>query len=187
MAGLPVGGTHRAEETVIMRSATPLEHLLSQSLRNLFSAETHRLRGVRRAAPRIASQPLRELFISQAELGELHLARLDLVAHRHRFPLTESGAHGMAGIIAAFDDPDPDSPSSPAVDLHHGGNLLKAGAYLRAAYRATLLLTERPGWTHAAASLRANLEEEEEYHVHLATMIRSMSSVRPSPSTVAMR
>ncbi|MBL9158118.1 MAG: DUF892 family protein [Verrucomicrobiales bacterium] len=169
-----------------MSPPTPLEQLLSQCLRNLFSPETHRLRGLRRIASRVTDERLREAMLSLAALGELHLARLDLIAHRHRIKLTERGAHGMAGILEGIDEADPLFPSPRIADLYYAGLVGRCGAYLRSVYRSALSLSVRPGWAHAAASLEANLSEENETAGHLAAFSNPLPTTRTGQRFLAL-
>lgn len=173
-------------DSCIMSPPTPLEQLLSQCLRNLFSAETHRLRGLRRIASRVTDEGLREAILSLAALGELHLARLDLIAHRHRIKLTERGAHGMAGILEGIDEADPLFPSPRIADLYYAGIVGRCGAYLRSVYRSALSLSARPGWAHAAASLEANLSEEDESAGHLAAFSNPLPTTRTGQRSLAL-
>lgn len=170
-----------------MSPPTPLDRLLSQCLRTLFSAETHRLRGLRRLASRVTNEGLREAVLSLAAADELHLARLDLIAHRHRIPLTERGAHGMAGIIAVIDEADLQFPTPGIADLYYTGIVNHSGAYLRSLYRSALSLSARPGWTHAGASLEANLIEEFEAAEQIAALRDTLSSRHPGKRSFAMR
>lgn len=143
-----------AEET------NPLEELLVDELKDLYSAEKQLVQALPRMAKAVSSPELRRAFERHLEETKRQVQRLDQVAEDLDVRLTGKKCKGMEGLIAEGKELMEEDLDDNALDAGIIGAAQKIEHYEIAGYGTARTHAEMLGYTKAARLLQQTLDEE---------------------------
>ena len=160
-----------AEET------NPLEELLVDELKDIYSAENQIVKALPKMAKAASSPELKRAFERHLEETRRQVERLDQIGQALEVKLTGKKCRGMEGLIEEgkeimeeFDDED-------AIDAGLIGAAQKVEHYEIAAYGTARTHAEVLGFTKAARLLQQTLDEEEATDKKLTQLAESIVNV----------
>jgi len=160
-----------AEET------NPLEELLVDELKDIYSAENQIVKALPKMAKAASSAELKRAFERHLEETRRQIERLDQIGQALEVKLTGKKCKGMEGLIEEgkeimeeFDDED-------AIDAGLIGAAQKVEHYEIAAYGTARTHAEVLGFTKAARLLQQTLDEEEATDKKLTQLAESLINV----------
>ena len=138
----------------------PLEDLLVDELKDLYSAEKQMVRSLPRMAKAAGSQDLRRAFERHLEETRRHVERLDQISDELGRKLTGKKCVGMEGLIEEGKELLEEDLEQDALDAGLIGAAQKAEHYEIAAYGTARTHAETLGYSKVARLLQQTLNEE---------------------------
>ena len=138
----------------------PLETLLVDELKDLYSAEKQMVRSLPRMAKAAGSQELRRAFERHLEETRRHVERLDQISDELGRSLTGKKCVGMEGLIEEGKELLEEDLEQDALDAGLIGAAQKAEHYEIAAYGTARTHAETLGYSKIARLLQQTLNEE---------------------------
>ena len=160
-----------AEET------NPLEELLIDELKDLYSAEKQIVQSLPRMAKAASSPELRRAFERHLEETKKQVQRLDQIGEDLDVRLTGKKCKGMEGLIAEGRELMQEGFDENALDAGLIGAAQKVEHYEIAAYGTARTHAEMLGYTKAARLLQQTLEEEGATDKKLTALAESVINV----------
>ena len=143
-----------AEET------NPLEELLIDELKDLYSAENQIIKALPKMAKAANSPDLRRAFERHLEETRNHVERLDQIGEELETKMTGKKCHGMEGLIEEGKEIMSEDLEETALDAGLIGAAQKVEHYEIAAYGTARAHAEMLGFTKVARLLQQTLNEE---------------------------
>ena len=143
-----------AEET------NPLEELLIDELKDLYSAESQIIKALPKMAKAANSPDLRRAFERHLEETRNHVERLDQIGEELEAKMTGKKCHGMEGLIEEGKEIMSEDLEENALDAGLIGAAQKVEHYEIAAYGTARAHAEMLGYTKVARLLQETLNEE---------------------------
>ena len=143
-----------AEET------NPLEELLIDELKDLYSAENQIIKALPKMAKAANSPDLRRAFERHLEETRNHVERLDQIGEELETKMTGKKCHGMEGLIEEGKEIMSEDLEEPALDAGLIGAAQKVEHYEIAGYGTARAHAEMLGFTKVARLLQQTLNEE---------------------------
>ena len=143
-----------AEET------NPLEELLVDELKDLYSAENQIIKALPKMAKAANSPDLRRAFERHLEETRTHVERLDQIGEQLETKMTGKKCHGMEGLIEEGKEIMSEDLEDNALDAGLIGAAQKVEHYEIAAYGTVRAHAELLGYTKIARLLQQTLNEE---------------------------
>jgi ferritin-like metal-binding protein YciE len=143
-----------AEET------NPLEELLIDELKDLYSAENQIIKALPKMAKAANSPDLRRAFERHLEETRNHVERLDQIGEQLETKMTGKKCHGMEGLIEEGKEIMSADLDDNALDAGLIGAAQKVEHYEIAAYGTARAHAELLGYTKIARLLQQTLNEE---------------------------
>ena len=143
-----------AEET------NPLEELLIDELKDLYSAESQIIKALPKMAKAANSPDLRRAFERHLEETRNHVERLDQIGEELEAKMTGKKCHGMEGLIEEGKEIMSEDLEENALDAGLIGAAQKVEHYEIAAYGTARAHAEMLGYTKVARLLQQTLNEE---------------------------
>ena len=138
----------------------PLEDLLVDELKDLYSAEKQMVRALPRMAKAAGSQDLRRAFERHLEETRRHVERLDQIADELECRLTGKKCVGMEGLISEGKELIEEDLEQDALDAGLIGAAQKIEHYEIAGYGTARTHAETLGYSKIARLLQQTLNEE---------------------------
>jgi ferritin-like metal-binding protein YciE len=160
-----------AEET------NPLEELLVDELKDLYSAENQIVKALPRMAKAAGSPELRRAFERHLEETRRQVERLDQVAGELEVKLTGKKCKGMAGLIEEGKELIEEDLEQDALDAGLIGAAQKVEHYEIAAYGTARTHAEMLGYNKIARLLQQTLNEEGATDKKLTALAESIINV----------
>src|SRR4026209_2117447 len=143
-----------AEET------NPLEELLIDELKDLYSAENQIIKALPKMAKAANSPDLRRAFERHLEETRNHVERLDQIGEELEAKMTGKKCHGMEGLIEEGKEIMSEDLEENALDAGLIGAAQKVEHYEIAAYGTARAHAEMLGYTKVARLLEQTLTEK---------------------------
>ena len=143
-----------AEET------NPLEELLIDELKDLYSAESQIIKALPKMAKAANSPDLRRAFERHLEETRNHVERLDQIGEELEAKMTGKKCHGMEGLIEEGKEIMSEDLEENALDAGLIGAAQKVEHYEIAGYGTARAHAEMLGFTKVARLLQQTLNEE---------------------------
>jgi ferritin-like metal-binding protein YciE len=143
-----------AEET------NPLEELLIDELKDLYSAENQIIKALPKMAKAANSPDLRRAFERHLEETRNHVERLDQIGEELETKMTGKKCHGMEGLIEEGKEIMSEDLEETALDAGLIGAAQKVEHYEIAGYGTARAHAEMLGFTKVARLLQQTLNEE---------------------------
>ena len=143
-----------AEET------NPLEELLIDELKDLYSAESQIIKALPKMAKAANSPDLRRAFERHLEETRNHVERLDQIGEELEAKMTGKKCHGMEGLLEEGKEIMSEDLEENALDAGLIGAAQKVEHYEIAAYGTARAHAEMLGYTKVARLLQQTLNEE---------------------------
>ena len=160
-----------AEET------NPLEELLIDELKDLYSAENQIIKALPKMAKATSSPELRRAFERHLEETRNHVERLDQIGEELESKMTGKKCHGMEGLIEEGKEIMSEDLEDNALDAGLIGAAQKVEHYEIAAYGTARAHAERLGYTKIARLLQQTLNEEAATDKKLTQLAESIINV----------
>jgi ferritin-like metal-binding protein YciE len=160
-----------AEET------NPLEELLIDELKDLYSAEKQLVSALPRMAKAASSPELRRAFERHTEETKRQVQRLEQIGSDLDFRLTGKKCKGMEGLIAEGKELMEEDFDENALDAGLIGAAQKVEHYEIAGYGTARTHAEMLGYTKAARLLQQTLDEEGATDKKLTALAESIINV----------
>lgn len=160
-----------AEET------NPLEELLVDELKDLYSAEKQLVQALPRMAKGASSPELRRAFERHLEETKRQVQRLEQIAGDLDFRVTGKKCKGMEGLIAEGKELMEEDFDDNALDAGLIGAAQKVEHYEIAAYGTARTHAQMLGFTKAAKLLQQTLDEEGATDKKLTALAESIINV----------
>ena len=138
----------------------PLEDLLIDELKDLYSAEKQMVRSLPRMAKAAGSPELRRAFERHLEETRRHVERLEQISDELERPLTGKKCVGMEGVIEEGKELIEEDLDQDALDAGLIGAAQKAEHYEIAAYGTARTHADMLGYSKIARLLQQTLNEE---------------------------
>ncbi len=156
---------------------TSLEDLLTDELKDLYSAENQMIRSLPKMAKAASSDELRTAFETHLEQTRGHVDRLEQIAEDLHIKPKGKRCVGMEGLIEESKEMlTPDSESSVA-DAGLICEAQKIEHYEIAAYGTARAHAEQLGYTKVAEILQQTLNEEKETDARLTDIAENKTNV----------
>ena len=143
-----------AEET------NPLNELLQEELRDLYSAETQIVKALPKMAKAASSPELRRAFERHLEETKRQVERLDQIGEELEVKMTGKKCKGMEGLLAEGRELMEEDLEDDALDAGLIGAAQKVEHYEIAAYGTARTHAEMLGYRRIAKLLQQTLNEE---------------------------
>jgi ferritin-like metal-binding protein YciE len=160
-----------AEET------NPLEELLIDELKDLYSAENQIIKALPKMAKAASSPDLRRAFERHLEETRKQVERLDQIGEQFETRLTGKKCHGMEGLIEEGKEIMSEDLEENALDAGLIGAAQKVEHYEIAAYGTARAHAEMLGYTKVARLLQQTLNEEGATDKKLTQLAESIINV----------
>ena len=160
-----------AEET------NPLEELLVDELKDIYSAENQMIKALPRMAKAASSPELKRAFERHLEETRRQVERLDQIGQALEIKLTGKKCKGMEGLIEEGKELMEEDFDDNAIDAGLIGAAQKAEHYEIAAYGTARTHAEMLGYTKAAKLLQQTLDEEGATDKKLTQLAESIINV----------
>ena len=155
----------------------PLEELLVDELKDLYSAEKQLVQALPRMAKAVSSPDLRRAFERHLEETKKQVQRLDQIGSDLDIRLTGKKCKGMEGLIAEGKELMEEDLDENALDAGIIGAAQKVEHYEIAAYGTARTHAEMLGYTKAARLLQQTLDEEGATDKKLTALAESIINV----------
>jgi len=160
-----------AEET------NPLEELLIDELKDLYSAENQIIKALPKMAKAANSPDLRRAFERHLEETRNHVERLDQIGEELETKMTGKKCHGMEGLIEEGKEIMSEDLEDNTLDAGLIGAAQKVEHYEIAAYGTARAHAELLGYTKIARLLQQTLNEEGATDKKLTQLAESIINV----------
>ena len=160
-----------AEET------NPLEELLIDELKDLYSAENQIIKALPKMAKATSSPELRRAFERHLEETRNHVERLDQIGEELETKMTGKKCHGMEGLIEEGKEIISEDLEDNALDAGLIGAAQKVEHYEIAAYGTARAHAELLGYNKIARLLQQTLNEEGATDKKLTQLAESIINV----------
>src|SRR5688572_4920762 len=160
-----------AEET------NPLEELLVDELKDLYSAENQIIKALPKMAKAASSPELKRAFERHLEETRRQVERLDQIGQSLDIKLTGKKCKGMEGLIEEGKETMEEDFDDNAMDAALIGAAQKVEHYEIAAYGTARTHAEMLGYTKAARLLQQTLDEEGRTDKKLSQLAESIVNV----------
>jgi ferritin-like metal-binding protein YciE len=160
-----------AEET------NPLEELLVDELKDIYSAENQIIKALPRMAKAATSPELRRAFERHLEETRRQVERLDQIGQTLDIKLTGKKCKGMEGLIEEGKEIMEEDFDDNAIDAGLIGAAQKVEHYEIAAYGTARTHAEMLGYSKAAKLLQQTLDEEGATDKKLTQLAESIINV----------
>src|SRR5512132_1991764 len=160
-----------AEET------NPLEELLIDELKDLYSAENQIIKALPKMAKTAGSPELRRAFERHLEETRRHVERLDQIGEQLETKMSGKKCHGMEGLIEEGKEIMSQGLEEDALDAGLIGAAQKVEHYEIAAYGTARAHAEMLGYTRIARLLQQTLNEEGATDKKLTQLAESIINV----------
>jgi ferritin-like metal-binding protein YciE len=160
-----------AEET------NPLEELLVDELKDIYSAENQIIKALPRMAKAASSPELKRAFERHLEETRRQVERLDQIGQALEVKLTGKKCKGMEGLIEEGKEIMEEDFDDNAIDAGLIGAAQKVEHYEIAAYGTARTHAEMLGYTKAAKLLQQTLDEEGATDKKLTQLAESIINV----------
>jgi ferritin-like metal-binding protein YciE len=138
----------------------PLEELLVDELKDLYSAENQIIKALPKMAKTATSPELKRAFERHLEETRNHVERLDQIGEQLGSRLTGKKCHGMEGLIEEGKEIMAEDLDENAIDAGMIGAAQKVEHYEIAAYGTARTHATMLGFTKVARLLQQTLNEE---------------------------
>jgi ferritin-like metal-binding protein YciE len=155
----------------------PLEELLVDELKDLYSAEKQLVQALPRMAKGASSPELRRAFERHLEETKRQVQRLEQIGGDLDIRLTGKKCKGMEGLIAEGKEVLEEDLEDPAIDAGLIGAAQKVEHYEIAGYGTARTHAEMLGFTKAAKLLQQTLDEEAATDKKLTALAESIINV----------
>ena len=155
----------------------PLEELLVDELKDLYSAEKQLVQALPRMAKAASSTELRRAFERHTEETKKQVQRLEQIAGDLDIRLTGKKCKGMEGLIAEGKELMEEDFDDNALDAGLIGAAQKVEHYEIAGYGTARTHAEMLGYTKAARLLQQTLDEEGATDKKLTALAESIINV----------
>ncbi len=155
----------------------PLEELLLDELKDLYSAENQMVKSLPRMAKAASSPELRRAFERHLEMTRKQVERLEQIAESLDVRLTGKKCKGMEGLIAEGRELLEEDFDENALDAGLIGAAQKVEHYEIAGYGTARTHAEMLGYTKAAKLLQQTLDEEGATDKKLTALAESIINV----------
>ena len=155
----------------------PLEELLVDELKDLYSAEKQMVQSLPRMAKNASSTELRRALERHLEETKRHVQRLEQIGAELDVRLTGKKCKGMEGLIAEGRELMQEDFDENALDAGLIGAAQKAEHYEIAAYGTARTHAEMLGYNKAARLLQQTLDEEGATDKKLTALAESVINV----------
>src|ERR687897_1292126 len=159
----------------------PLEELLVDELKDLYSAENQIVKALPKMAKAAGSPELRRAFERHLEETRRQVERLDQIGNELDVRLTGKKCKGMAGLIEEGKELIEEDLDQDAMDAGLIGAAQKVEHYEIAAYGTARTHAQLLGYTKAARLLQQTLDEEgrtDKKLTHLAESIVNVEALQ---------
>jgi ferritin-like metal-binding protein YciE len=160
-----------AEET------NPLEELLVDELKDIYSAENQIIKALPRMAKAASSPELKRAFERHLEETRRQVERLDQISQALEVKLTGKKCKGMEGLIEEGKEVMEEFDDDDTLDAGLIGAAQKVEHYEIAAYGTARTHAEMLGYTKAARLLQQTLDEEGATDKKLTQLAESIINV----------
>jgi ferritin-like metal-binding protein YciE len=155
----------------------PLEELLVEELKDLYSAENQIIKALPRMAKASSSPELRRAFERHLEETKRQVERLNQIGEALDTKLTGKKCKGMEGLIEEGKEMMAEDLDDNAIDAGLIGAAQKVEHYEIAAYGTARTHAEMLGYTKAAKLLQQTLDEEGATDKKLTALAESIINV----------
>lgn len=142
------------------QESNPLEELLVDELKDLYSAENQMVKALPRMAKAAGSPELRRAFERHLEETRRHVDRLDQISNQLDVRLTGKRCKGMSGLIDEGKEMIAEDLEQDALDAGLIGAAQKIEHYEIAGYGTARTHAEMLGYNKVARLLQQTLNEE---------------------------
>ena len=160
----------------------PLEELLVDELKDLYSAENQLVKALPKMAKASSSPELRRAFERHLEETRRQVERLDQIGQSLDVRLTGKKCKGMEGLIEEGKEMMEEDLDDNAIDAGIIGAAQKVEHYEIAAYGTARTHAEMLGYTKAAKLLQQTLDEEGATDKKLTQLAESIINVEAAHS-----
>lgn len=160
-----------------MADENPLQELLIDELKDLYSAENQIIKALPRLARAASTPQLRRAFEQHLRETRGQVKRLDRIGRMLEVKLTGKKCHGMAGLIDEGREIIQDGFEESALDAGLIGAAQKVEHYEIAAYGCLCTYAEMLGYDEAHELLGETLDEEETTDERLTALAESVINV----------
>jgi ferritin-like metal-binding protein YciE len=155
----------------------PLEELLIDELKDIYSAENQIIKALPKMAKAAGSPDLRRAFERHLEETRRQVERLDQIGEQLEARLTGKKCHGMEGLIEEGKEIMSQDLEENALDAGLIGAAQKVEHYEIAAYGTARAHAEMLGYTKVARLLQQTLSEEGATDKKLTQLAESIINV----------
>lgn len=155
----------------------PLEELLVDELKDLYSAENQIIKALPKMAKATSSPELRRAFERHLEETRTHVERLDQIGEELESKMTGKKCRGMEGLIEEGKEIMSEDLEDNALDAGLIGAAQKVEHYEIAAYGTARAHAELLGYTKIARLLQQTLNEEGATDKKLTQLAESIINV----------
>ncbi|HVL67766.1 MAG TPA: ferritin-like domain-containing protein [Vicinamibacterales bacterium] len=156
---------------------TPLEELLQDELKDLYSAENQMVKALPRMAKAASSPELKRAFERHLEETRRQVERLQQIGEELEMKLTGKKCAGMEGLIEEAKELMAEIEDEDALDAGLIGAAQKAEHYEIAAYGTARTHAEVLGYRRVAKLLQQTLNEEGNTDKKLTQLAESLINV----------
>lgn len=160
-----------------MAEENPLQELLEDELKDLFSAENQMLKALPRLAKGASSPELKRAFEKHVEETRKQVERLELIGQQLDIKLTGKKCKAMEGLIEEGKEMLQEDFEESTLDAGLIGAAQKAEHYEIAAYGTARTHAQILGLTKAAKLLQQTLDEEAATDKKLTQLAESIINV----------
>jgi ferritin-like metal-binding protein YciE len=160
-----------------MAETNPLEELLVDQLKDLYSAENQIIKALPRMAKAASSPELKRAFERHLEETKRQVERLDQIGDALEVRLTGKKCKGMEGLIAEGKEIMEEDLDENAIDAGLIGAAQKVEHYEIAAYGTARTHAAMLGYNKAAKLLQQTLDEEGNTDKKLTQLAESIINV----------
>ena len=155
----------------------PLEELLVDELKDLYSAENQIIKALPKMAKAAGSPDLKRAFERHLEETKRQVERLDQIADQLGLRLSGKKCKGMAGLLEEGSELIAEDPDRDALDAGLIGAAQKVEHYEIAAYGTARTHAEMLGYNKVARLLQQTLNEEGATDKKLTQLAESIINV----------
>jgi ferritin-like metal-binding protein YciE len=170
-------GTEITWEARMAEQTNPLEELLVDELKDLYSAENQIIKALPKMAKASSSPELRRAFERHLEETKRQVERLNQIGEALDTKLTGKKCKGMEGLIEEGKEIMAEDFDENAIDAGLIGAAQKVEHYEIAAYGTARTHAEMLGYTKAAKLLQQTLDEEGATDKKLTALAESIINV----------
>ena len=162
-----------------MADKSTLKDLLSDEIKDLYSAEKQLTKAIPKMAKGAANPALKEAFTSHLEETKAQASRLEQVANLLEIKPTGKKCMGMEGVIKEGAEALEEEGDDNILDIGLVGAGSRVEHYEMAGYLTAISLAQRLGATDAVALLKQSLAEEQAAESKLRKIASSLIKAAP--------